>query len=129
MRKTTIKRAVKVNFGTKEPLNWKPTLERQTLLENGFEIDVEESTVNHMHESFCKNEWYQRKVELVKNYLRIYGVLALFLLCMAFTSCSPHLNPNGTVNRYHGLNGKDTVKKQQRHGVPFEKAEKAWKLR
>jgi hypothetical protein len=73
MKKSTIQRAVKVNFGTKEPTNWKPTLERQTLLENGFKIDIDEGTVNHMHESFSKDAWYQRKIGLVKNYLKIYG--------------------------------------------------------
>ena len=122
MKKATIQRAVKVNFGTKEPTNWKPTLERHTLLENGFKIDIEVGTVNHMHESFSKHAWYQRKVALVKNYLRIYGVLALFLSCMVFASCTPHLNPNGTVNRYHGLTGQETVKKQQKQA-------KVWKLR
>jgi uncharacterized protein YceK len=41
--------------------------------------------------------------------------LLILIAIILLNGCSPYLNPNGTVNRYHGLNGKEAVKKQQQN--------------
>jgi hypothetical protein len=53
--------------------------------------------------------------------------LLILIAIILLNGCSPHLNPNGTPNRVHGLTGKEAVKKQQKQGVPFEKTGKLWK--
>lgn len=114
MKRATIEQAVKAQFGTMEPKDWQPTLLDFVLLTAGYKPETDEVKLANRHSTYMESDWYRRKFALVQNYLRIYGVLVLFLSCMLFTSCTPHLNPNGTVNRYHGLNGKETVQKQQK---------------
>jgi hypothetical protein len=53
--------------------------------------------------------------------------LLTLLAIILINGCTPHLNPNGTPNRVHGLTGKEAVKKQQKNQFVSWKTGKLWK--
>jgi len=73
MKRSTIIEAVKVNFGSIEPVDWKPTMEAFCLIKAGYEVEKEKQAVINRHANYFGNEWYRRKFKLVENYLKIYG--------------------------------------------------------
>jgi hypothetical protein len=73
MKRSTIIEAVKVNFGSIEPVDWKPTMEAFLLIRSGYNTEKDEVKVCNSHNTYLGNEWYRRKLKLVENYLKIYG--------------------------------------------------------
>jgi hypothetical protein len=73
MKRSVIERAVKVNFGSMELVDWEPTMEAFLLIRAGYNIEKDEVKVCNRHNTYLGNEWYRRKLKLVENYLKIYG--------------------------------------------------------
>jgi hypothetical protein len=73
MKRSVIERAVKVNFGSMELVDWEPTMEAFLLIRAGYNTEKDEVKVCNRHNTYLENEWYRRKLKLVENYLKIYG--------------------------------------------------------
>jgi hypothetical protein len=73
MKRAVIERAVRVNFGSMEPVDWKPTMEAFCLIKAGYNLDTDEVKICNRHNTYIGHEWYRRKLMLVTNYLKIYG--------------------------------------------------------
>jgi hypothetical protein len=73
MKRAVIERAVKVNFGSMELVDWKPTMEAFMLIKAGYDLDINEVKLFNRHNTYLQSEWYRRKLKLVENYLKIYG--------------------------------------------------------